>query len=100
MVVRDLPDPVDSAGPDPFRGAPAEFRGPDVMSPVVGRTGGIGPELCREEGIPPPCGPEDFLMGSPCLFKGPELAFFIEEEPGPVFDDPILLAEFDVVWLE
>ncbi|KAJ0575864.1 hypothetical protein HanRHA438_Chr05g0211581 [Helianthus annuus] len=100
MVVRDLPVPAPSAAPDPFRGAPAEFRGPDVMSPVVGRTGGMGPELCLEVGIPPPCGPEDFLIGSPCLFKGPELAFFIDDEPEPAPDEPIRLPEFDDVWLE
>jgi hypothetical protein len=37
-------DATESRGPDTFLGAPDEFRGPeigpDVMSPVVGRTGG------------------------------------------------------------
>jgi hypothetical protein len=45
-------EPVDSKGPDTFRGAPEEFNGPeeigpDVMRPVAGRADGIDPEFCR-----------------------------------------------------
>ncbi|WVZ22389.1 hypothetical protein V8G54_000933 [Vigna mungo] len=45
--VCDFIDPVESNGPDTFLGAPDEFNGPDVIRPVVGRTGGIGPEFWR-----------------------------------------------------
>lgn len=54
MELLDLNDPVESTGPATLRGAPAELSGPEVMRPVVGRTGGSGPELWRELGIPPP----------------------------------------------
>jgi hypothetical protein len=72
-------DPVESSGPENFRGAPEEFSGPDdmgpeVIRPVVGRTGARGPEFWRAIGVTPPdCGPDDFFVGSPCLFNGPEL---------------------------
>jgi len=74
----DLTDPVNSNGPDTFLGAPDEFRGPDVIRPVVGRTGGIGPEFWRA--TPADWGPDAFFTGSPCLFRGPEFVLFMETE--------------------
>lgn len=48
-----------------------------MISPVVGRIGVRGPEFCREADVaPPPWGPDDFFIGSPCLLSGPELVFF------------------------
>jgi hypothetical protein len=79
-----LTDPIDSKGPETFLGAPDEFSGPeemgpDVIRPVVGRTGGIGPEFWRV--TPPDWGPDVFFTGSPCLLSGPEFDFFNEAEP-------------------
>lgn len=95
-MLRDLIDPEESNGPDDFRGPPDELSGPErigpeVNSPVAGRTGGSGPEFCREAEVnPPPWGPEDFLIGSPCLFNGPELVFFKEVVPGTFPDNELI----------
>lgn len=98
-------DPMESRGPETFLGAPDEFSGPEeigpeVIRPVVGRTG-IGPEFWRV--TPPDWGPDDFFIGSPCLFSGPEFDFFIEAEPtmpedtGPDVVYPARAAEFAVM---
>lgn len=65
---------------------------------MAGRTGGRGPEFCREAEVnpvnPPPCGPEDFLIGSPCLFNGPELVFFKEFAAVTFPDNELILLVF------
>jgi len=78
-------EPEESKGPETFLGAPDEFKGPEVIRPVAGRTG-IGPECCRV--TPPDCGPDDFFRGSPCLDKGPEFVFFMETDPAEEAKDP------------
>lgn len=101
-MLLDLIDPETSNGPDDFRGPPDELSGPDkigpeVNSPVAGRTGGRGPEFCLEAEVnpvnPTPCGPDDFLIGSPCLFNGPELVFF-KDAPGTFPDNELILLVF------
>ncbi|GJX95118.1 hypothetical protein Tco_0349704 [Tanacetum coccineum] len=97
-MVRVLIDPEESNATDDFRGAPDELSGPDVIRPAAGRTRGKGPEFYREV-IPPPCGPDDFLIGSQCLFNGPELVFFIEPNPKtPPDKEPIRVMECDEVF--
>lgn len=86
-------DEAESSGPDTFLGAPDGFNGPeeigpDVMSPVVGSTGGRGPEFWRAIGVTPPdWGPDDLFVGSPCLLRGPEFDFALAEPPAPGTED-------------